>query len=440
MSFLETVPEVRHPAPGVALLCAPESRYKRALCELHFDRPLDRPAPARTLLCPILEQGTRRHPTRMHLTRALEDLYGASAHFDSDRVAEMQRVSLELSWVGERFLPPADAGGGRVAAGILSLAMELLEDPVRGAGAPFPAETFARERDQLLRRIRSLRDDRQAYATERFLALLCAGEPLGRPPYGTEEEVLALTAEDVEAARRELLEQAPVTAVAVGPLDPAQIERHLASWLGAGGAHAGARRAALPPPVLVTPQRLREEREDLPVDQARFFFGFRFHPPAGPEELEALTLANGVLGGGAHGRLFRRVREERSLAYGIYSTIRAKKGILTVEAGIDAGAYEEVRDEVLAQVELMARGAFEDAELEMARANVLNDLHGLQDSAAALSHFYTRELNLGFLRAPAQRAAQLQRVRRDEVAAAAAGWQADLVYLLAGTRQPVEVA
>lgn len=436
MPFLDAVPEVRQLAPGVRLLCVPEWRFKRALLDLHFDRPLDDRSPARTLLCQVLEQGTSRHGSRMALARALEELYGATVQLEGERLAEMHRLTLNLSWVGERFLPAAERralerNGGGIAAGVLDLGRELLEDPLRGDGAPFPPETVERERAQLVRRIRSLRDDRQAYAEERFLAVMCAGEPFGRPPYGTEEEAAALTAEGLEAARLEVLGRAQVTAVAVGPLDSGQVEDALLEWLGPAGPHAAAAREEPPPPVLRQPARVREVREDLAVDQARFFFGLRFLPPETPEEMEAQTLASGLLGGGSHGRLFRVVREERSLAYGIHAYLRMRKGILTVEAGIDAGSYDAVRDEVLAQVAALAAGKFTGAELEMARANILNDLQSLADSAGSMAHYFARELHLGCLRSPAQRAAELRALEPGAVAAAAASWAPDTVYFLA---------
>lgn len=430
MPLLETVPEVQTLAPGVRLACLPEARYKRAELQLDFDRPLDGQSPARTLLAMVLLQGTERHPSAMHLEQAMEQCYGASVDFSGDRMGEMHRMSLELTWVGERFLPPGDAAG--LSAAVLALGRELLEEPHRGpAGAPFPDATLERERAQLLRRIASLKDDRQAYAEERFLALLCAGEPLGRPPYGDEAEVAALTAADLERARLDLLRRSAVSAIAVGPLAAERIAAALEGWLGAGGPHAAAARQEPPPPQLRVPERLREQRERLPIDQARFFLGFRFVPPRSGPEMEALTLANGLFGGGSHGRLFRVVREQRSRAYGIYSTLRTRKGILTVEAGIDAAHYGEVRDEVLAQWQAIARGDFTPDELEMARANVHNDLQSLADSAAAVAHYYARELHLGFLRSPAQRAAMLAAVTPAQVAAAAAAWQPDLAYLLA---------
>ncbi|MBL7009487.1 MAG: insulinase family protein [Planctomycetes bacterium] len=437
MALLDRAPQILHPAPDLELLYLPEPRFKRALLQLHFDQPLaDGSSPARTLLCRVLEQGTRGLPTQMHLTRREEQLYGASVGVDGERLSEVHRVHLSLAWVGERFLP----AGSDVEEGILGLGRELLEDPCRDPGGSFPEATVVRERDQLVRRIRSLQDDRDSYARERFVAEMCAGEPFGTPPWGTEEQVLELGSESLEDARSGMLDGASLSALLVGPVLPQRAMEQLSEWFGAGGVRGGGPRPLPPAPLLKRPRELREVREELAVDQARFQFGFRFQPPEDAAAFEALSLASSILGGGSHGRLFRIVREERSLCYGIYSTVRTRKGILAVGAGIDAGSYEEVRDEVLKQVAVVAAGGWREEEEHAARASVLNRLDSLGDSPGAVAQFIERERLLGFRRSPARRAQDLSAVTREQIAAAAAGWQPDLVYLLAGAAAPAEVA
>lgn len=433
MPFLDKKPEIRRPAPGVELVCLPDERFKRALVLFHFDRPLDERSPARTLLCRVLEQGSAAYPSRMELSRVLESLYGAAMEVDGNKLAEMHRVTLAVTWVGGRFLPADNT----VARDALALGREVLENPLRGQdGAPFSMEIFQRERDQLVRHIRSLVDDRSAYAEERFFAEMCAGEPYGRPPYGDEATVSALDAAALEEARVDLLERATVTVLALGPVDANTLEEAVREWLGAPGLEAA--REAPPAPVPKRPDELRSVRETIEVDQARFLMGFRIPPPRTAAELERLSLANAVFGSGTSSRLFREVREERSLAYGIYSTIRSVKGLLVVEAGIDAGSFEEVRDQVLAQVADLAGGGATADELAVAKAAVMNDLNAIGDTARGLANFFTRERLVGLNRTPAQRAAELQSVQLEELAGAAAQWQPDLVYLLAPEKALVE--
>ncbi|MFK5957119.1 MAG: pitrilysin family protein [Planctomycetota bacterium] len=430
MGFLQTIPELREPAEGVELLCLPEPRFKRAQLSLTFDLPLDGGRAARTLLAEVLTQGTDTLPSRLQVTRALQDLYGANCSLYADRSMEYHRVTMNLGWVGDRFLPPEEL----VQPRLLGLARGLLDKPRRGTnGSSFDVETLERERSSALKRIRERKDDRSAYAEERFLEKMCDGEPYGLLPWESEQAVHDLTADALEAARLHLLKQAKITCIVVGPCDVDLVETWLKDWFG-----RRAPIAALPEIVHRTPGELREFREELPMEQAQFHYGYRFEQPQTPRAHEALGLACSILGGGAHGRLFRVVREEKSLAYGIYSMLRSQKGLMTVSAGIDADAYAEVRGEVETQLKDLQENGPTAEEIQFALVNRLDRLRGLSDSGARLANYHLREHWAGLRRTPAQRAEMLQDLKPDEIAEAARRFQADSVYLLAPSAELVK--
>lgn len=430
MAFLQTIPELRSPAEGVELLCLPEPRFKRAQLSLSFDMPLDSGRAARTLLAEVLTQGTETLPSRLQLTRSLQDLYGANCSLYADRSLEFHRTTMNLGWVGDRFLPPEEL----VQPRLLGLARGLLDKPRRGTnGSSYDVETLERERSSALKQIRERKDDRSAYAEERFLEQMCDGEPYGLLPWDSEQAIHDLTADDLEAARLHLLQDAKITCIAVGPCDIDLIETWLKDWFG--------RRKPipeLPDVVLRKPGELREFREELPMEQAQFHYGYRFELPSTPREHEALGLACSILGGGAHGRLFRKVREEKSLAYGIYAMLRSQKGLMTVAAGIDAEAYAEVRSEVETQLKDLQDNGPTAEEIQFALVNRLDRLRALSDSGGSLANYHLREHWAGLRRTPAERAKMLQELTADEIATAAQRFVADSVYLLAPSAELVK--
>ncbi|MCH2102176.1 MAG: insulinase family protein [Planctomycetes bacterium] len=433
MALLKMLPEHIPLAPGVDLLFLPEPRLKRALLQVDFDLPLDEGCAARTLLAQVLEQGTAAHPSRMHLAQRQEGLFGATVGFGGLRAAERHRMRLQLGWVGERFLP----AGEQVAVEVLGLGRELLERPRRGSGgAPFDETVLERERAQLARHIRSFVDDRAGYAEQRFYEAMCSGEPFARAPWGTVEEVEALTAADLEAVREAILQRGRVLILAVGPVERGSLVEALQAWFGKEGGWVG-ERAELPEATTRMPEALREVREELPIDQARFHLGFRVARPTNSVEMESLLLASSVLGGGIQGRLFRIVREERSLAYGIGSDVLAGKGLLTVGAGIDASKADEVCEEVLRQVTDLAENGPTEEEISMCKASFLNGLQSIADSAGTLARFYAREFQFGLHRSPADRAAVLESLGPQDVQRAAKSWKADTVFLMADPKASI---
>jgi len=429
MKFLQTVPVQHFLAPGAEILLLSEPRFKRCLVQVHFDRPLDDLSPARTLLAQVLQQGTQNLDSRMAIARRLEELFGATLHFGGQRAAESHTMTMSLSWVGERFLP----AGAEVMPKLLDLAHEILSQPMRGDnGAPFDADVMQREQAQLIRQIESFPDDRSSYAQEQFFQAMCDGEAFGQPVWGSLSQAKELTAERLEEARTDLLQKGHMRVVAVGPIDRDQLVSALGEWFQGEHGLPNGERAESKWPAAVKPGELRQHFEEMDVDQARFHFGFRTPQYREPRKLEAALLANQILGGGVQGRLFRIIREERSLAYGIYSGMYSVKGMMVVSAGIDAGAFEEVRDEVRKQAQLLASEGPTEKEMDMAKVAVLNGMRSIGDAAGSMATFYGRESRLGFSRTPAQRAEMIEQLPIEEVQHAATEWKEDLCYLLRG--------
>ena len=126
------------------------------------------------------------------------------------------------------------------------------------------------------------------------------------------------------------------------------------------------------------------ERDD--TEQAHLCLGWR-SLSTGDDDRWAMSVANQVLGGGMASRLFQEVREERGLAYSVYShpTAFEDSGYLTIYCGTApkrAREALEVIDDVVAAV--LADGVTE-AELAVAAGYLEGSmLLGLEDSGGRM--------------------------------------------------------
>ncbi|MBC8369428.1 MAG: insulinase family protein [Planctomycetes bacterium] len=422
MSYLQTIPEFHDPAPGVKLIGIADQRFKRASVQVLFELPLDSSRAARSLLLDVLEQGSAKFSDRTALARELQNLYGAACQVYSERVCEAHRVGLQLSCLGQQFLPD----GENVLQPALELMSDVLFDPLRdNDGSLFNKGYFERERKNLLEMLAERKDNRSAFASERFVSLLCAGEDYGKLSWESSLAVAELTAAQLEAARLEIINTAQVTIVCSGAIDVKVVHQWAESLFDSDRQ----------PLVLANiseqfPSELRHVNEHLEMEQAKFHLGLRINSPHSLEQREALNMACSILGGGTHGRLFRKIREEQSLAYGIYASLHGRKHILSVAAGIDASSADQVEAEVFKQIEMLAEQGPTAEEMDFARANRLNSLAALADSAGAMATFYHSDYLLDLNATPHSRASACQQLSAADVQHAANGWQADLVYLL----------
>ena len=423
MSFLQTIPEFHSPANGVTLLGITDQRFKRGVVQILFELPLDASRAARSLLLDVLEQGSAQFPDQTSLARESQNLFGASCELYTERSCESHIVGIQMSCLGEQFLP----SGEEVLVPILDLATGILFEPLRGQGAGelFETKYLERERKNLLDMLDERKDDRGEYASERFKSVMCADEEYGKLSWESSEAVAAVTAQQLEDARLEIIQRAEVTIICSGSANVDKVK------------HWAAQRfdmqrdvIALAEPSIKFPSALRHVNEHLEMEQAKLHIGLRLHLPQEIAGREALIAACSILGGGSHGRLFQKVREEKSLAYGIYSQMHGRKHILSVSAGIDASSAAEVEAEVFRQIDLLATEGPTAHEMELSQANRLNGLAALADSPGAMASFYHGNHVLGLNATPAIRAEACQRLTAEQIQQAATGWQPDLVYLL----------
>src|SRR6202042_2477242 len=101
----------------------------------------------------------------------------------------------------------------------------------------------------------------------------------------------------------------------------------------------------------------------------------------------ALAVLNHVLGGGLSSRLFQKVREQRGLAYSVWSERAAYQdsGSLAVVVGTAPEHVDEVLQIVDAEFELLAESGITDRELAVAKGNLRAEmLLSNEDSGARM--------------------------------------------------------
>ena len=124
-----------------------------------------------------------------------------------------------------------------------------------------------------------------------------------------------------------------------------------------------------------------------PTEQAHLVLGMR-SVSRYDEQRWALAVLNHALGGGLSSRLFQKVREQRGLAYSIWSerTVYEDAGALSVVAGTAPEHVDEVLRIVAGEIEALATGGITERELAVAKGNLRSEtLLSCEDSGARMS-------------------------------------------------------
>ena len=180
---------------------------------------------------------------------------------------------------------------------------------------------------------------------EMFSQRFWARHPLGRPILGTAETISAFSPEGLRDYFSRTYVASNVVIAAAGHLEHEQLRDMVARalWRPSG---AEAERCTEPPAV--TPG-LFERRKD--IEQSHLCVGTPAYPQAHTDR-HAVYVLNTILGGSMSSRLFQHIREERGLAYAVFSnlTTYSDAGTITVYAGCANDKVSEVIELTLAEL------------------------------------------------------------------------------------------
>ena len=111
-----------------------------------------------------------------------------------------------------------------------------------------------------------------------------------------------------------------------------------------------------------------------------------------------MYVLNTVLGGSMSSRLFQHIREERGLAYAVFSNLTAYSdaGMVTVYAGCASDKVSEVADLTLAELRTLRSTAVPDDELRRAKDHLKGSLMlSLESTSSRMSHLARQEISFG---------------------------------------------
>jgi predicted Zn-dependent peptidase len=261
----------------------------------------------------------------------------------------------------------------------LALGLDILSD-IMWAPALRPEDIEA-ERAVILDEILMHADEPADLASERWQSALFPDHALGRDTLGTAASVQRIGRDEIRAFFEQHYRPANMVVSVAGDCRhdavAAELERRFA---GATGGAVPARRA--PGTETVPLQVVRR-----PTEQAHLVYGTR-SVSRFAERRWSLAVLNHVLGGGLSSRLFQKVREQRGLAYSVWSERAAYQdaGSLAIVVGTAPEHVDEVLRIVNGELELLAADGITERELAVAKGYLRAEmLLSGEDSGARMS-------------------------------------------------------
>lgn len=358
------------------------------------------------------EAGSRHEPARVNgLAHLYEHMVfkGAGGRSARELSETIEDVGGDLNACTDRDQTSFTAS---LLAEHLPLGLELISDMI--LRPHFAPDDLAREKEVVLQELAEARDAPGDIIFDDLWTVAWPDQPLGRPILGDETSLGAITLENLHGWRTDLYRAGGLTLVAAGKVQHDELVRLAAARFGA--LPEGAIAAAEPARFAGGVRASRTKAETAHIAGAW----------AGPGVHEAAfypaRMFSDIVGSGASSRLFQAVREDRGLAYSVWSSLQPydDTGLFYFYAATarrEAAAASALIAEVIAETAETAT----QRELERARAQAKAGLLMSLESSWGQAGYVARQLAIkGRLVEPADVVAELEAVTLDQVRAAGA--------------------
>lgn len=313
----------------------------------------------------MLFKGTRRRSAE-DISRTVDSMGG---HLDAFTTKEM--VCYNTKVIDEQ----------------LPAAFDVLGDMVRNP--LFRPEDIERERGVILEEMKMEEDNPDYLIHEIFTSNFWRDHPLGRPIIGRKDSVGAFDREGIRRYYSRIYTPANMLITAAGNLRHEQLvdlaRQNFDSMKPKRLTRADKAPKTYPGIIL---------RNKKSLEQVHVCLGVPAYPIPHERRFGAYVL-NTVLGGGMSSRLFQNIREQRGLAYAVFSEVGPYRdtGCLTVYAGTSVNSVHEVLRLILAEFRDLKENHVTVEELQRAKDHLKGSLMlGLESTSSRMSNLARQQI------------------------------------------------
>jgi predicted Zn-dependent peptidase len=360
---------------GVNLNIIPSKQFKTTRIFISFIKNIEskKELAERALLANYLEMCSQNYPTQIDIARKLSQMYGASFGSSVDRRGNYQLINFSIDYIEGKYL----VGNEDLLSEVIEFLKEIIFNPLRvGENKNFDEETFTRQKNNTITYLKSIKEDKQAYAAAKLRKLYFDNEIQQVPSFGESEDVEKLTISDVMDAYQKMLNTDRVEVMISGDVN---IDEVVNKFSVLPFKVRNISRASMSYTQEIK-QEIVTQIDEEPLSQSKFDMAFRLPVVYRGDLHYAALVFNSLFGGSALSLLFTVVREKMSMAYYANSNFDPFRQLLVVQTGISYTNKDKVQELILEQLERLRKGDFEDELLEQNKNNLISSYISRLDS------------------------------------------------------------
>lgn len=343
----------QHELNNIPVVLVHTEQFKTINLRVQFRSRLSRSRlTSRNLLSRMMIKKTEYFKTESALLEYLAYHYGAHLTSNVTKKGQDHLVTFNIEFVNSKFV--------KEDLNMMERMSEMLNDVLL---SPYHYEDkdevfFKREQRLYQNRLNAMRDNKAQKSFEALLSEMFFDEDYKYLSHGVLEDIEGLTLDDIKNEHQRMVTEDEVVISAVGHFGD-----DIATSLKKIISHDEKVSLSYEQYPFKTVEEVKRKTEVQKIEQAKLNLGFRAYFE-GPYERMAFNVLNQMFGGTASSFLFRRIREEKSLAYQIHSQADMKNGYMFVLGGVDIEKVQITEESVLKELRKLQDGEFEEAFVE----------------------------------------------------------------------------
>ncbi len=290
----------------------------------------------------------------------------------------------------------------------INLAIDVLSDMF--FNSLYDLKEIDKEKNVVLEEIKMYQDAPDELIHDLFSQYMWNNHPLGKPILGVADTINSLTRDKIMHYLDTKYTPDQVVIAVAGKIDHDEIVKKLSVF---GDFNRQRFKDVSAEPIGST------FRKSLGKDteQMNLIVGV---PGVGQDDKDmyVLHIINNILGGGLSSRLFQEIREQRGLAYSVYSyhSTYMDTGVFAIYAGTSPNKTEEALKCIIDEMNKMKLEGITEDELARTKAQIKGNLYlGMESVSSRMSRLGKTELSFGRVKTAEEAVEKLEKVTTEDV-------------------------
>ena len=399
------------------------NQFKTITIRVAFHSPIKKEdITKRTVLSDVLLQSSKKYSSKRNMIIEAENLYAADIYNNTQRLGNYMMTSFILQVLNDKY---TEKGNFAKALEFLS---SIIFEPDEKNGS-FQEDKLSIVKKNCEDAISTIKEDPVDYAFIRLKEAYDKENPVSYRMVGYKEDLGKIKGKNLYEYYQKMIENDFVDIYIVGDFEEENIMMLIKKYF----KFRKIKRKRVPYEIENKPPRKRRliAKEKMDATQSKIAIACPISKCKPYEKNYPLVLGNIILGGGVDSKLFKEIREKKSLCYTIFSGCSRLDNMMLISAGIDRTNFEKTVDLTTKILEKMKKGKFSEKDIKVAKEYYNTAITSIEESPMSLMREIILEEITGI--EPYQERKQIMnKVTKKEIVRAMKKVNMDTIFLLEG--------